>query len=142
MIYAGCVADVAANVRRNLADEVGSSGFGGTFNWILSSIFNWKVPKVAHPQPLDVALNNYANYARRQEHFSVQKNKWTRRKRKRVRGGGRNGQWRRHNSGQDPARFRHRTVEVTSSVHQPYYYEKPLSHIDVSQVYFLPSQRK
>ena len=77
------------NLRRNLSEEIYHSGWTRTLSWI----FNWKVPKVAHPSPVDVALNNYSHYAtkirsnhhhRRKSSQFHEQSKWSRRKRKPV----------------------------------------------------------
>ena len=79
------------NLRRNLSEEIYHSGWTRTLSWI----FNWKVPKVAHPSPVDVALNNYSHYATkiRSNHHHRRKSsqeqssntsKWSRRKRKKA----------------------------------------------------------
>ena len=80
------------NFRRNFVEEIDSNGWTSTLSWI----FNWKVPKVAHPSPMDVALNNYSQYASKgrvsnkshRKHSSQHQqniNKWSRRKRKHLR---------------------------------------------------------
>ena len=79
------------NLRRNLSEEIYHTGWTRTLSWI----FNWKVPQVAHPSPVDVALNNYSHYATkiRSNHHHRRKSsqeqssntsKWSRRKRKKA----------------------------------------------------------
>ena len=121
------VTDVARNVRRNLSAEVDQSGLLSTLSWI----FNWRVPQIKHPHPMDVALNNYANYAkskRRRQRLPKPSavNKWSRRKRKRIPVTNRNS-------------FQHRSSELSHS--SPYPFEQPLDYFDASQVYFEPSQK-
>lgn len=110
---------MARNVRRNLAEEVDHSGLLSTLSWI----FNWRVPKISHPKPLDVALNTYSNYKtrpylnrRRKNHYKNEK--WSRRKRK---------------NHVKSRRIQHR-------ISSPYKFEEPLRYYDASQVYFYPSQ--
>ncbi len=130
---------VARNVRRNLNDEMEHSGLLSTLSWI----FNWKVPKVSHPRPMDVALNNYAHYtsgahrkhfrkssvsARNRKPWQNQRNKsnsqqkWSRRKRK-------------HHQ----QLIQHRTSSSQNS--SPYKFEQPLQYYDASQVYYYPSHK-
>ena len=122
-----------------MSDEVHHSGLLSTLSWI----FNWRVPKVSHPQPWDVALNNYSAYAvsgkqqrRRQHQLQRTSQKWSRRKRK-------------HRNRQRTSGFQHRisSGEVSTSQafqnphkgHHPYEFEKPLHYYDASQVYFYPA---
>ena len=118
---------MARNVRRNLSAEVDQSGLLSTLSWI----FNWRVPQIKHPHPMDVALNNYASYAkskRRRQRLPKPSavNKWSRRKRKRIPVTNRNS-------------FQHRSSELSHS--SPYPFEQPLDYFDASQVYFEPSQK-
>ena len=126
---------LARNVRRNMSEEVHHSGLLSTLSWI----FNWRVPKVSHPKPWDVALNNYSAYAvsgkRRWRHHPKQvrtSQKWSRRKRKRNR------QRINRISG-----FQHRISPVIEQPHNqkshPYEFEKPLQYYDASQIYFYPA---
>ena len=113
------------------------SGLLSTLSWI----FNWKVPKVSHPRPMDVALNNYAHYtsgahrkhfrkssARNRKPWQNQRNKsnsqqkWSRRKRK-------------HHQ----QLIQHRTSSSQNS--SPYKFEQPLQYYDASQVYYYPSHK-
>ena len=114
-----------------MSDEVHHSGLLSTLSWI----FNWRVPKVSHPQPWDVALNNYSAYAvsgkqrRRQHQLQRTSQKWSRRKRK-------------HRNRQRTSGFQHRisSGEVNLQPHQsqaasqhwhrghPYEFEKPLHY--------------
>lgn len=113
---------MARNVRRNLAEEVErQSGFMSILSWI----FNWQVPKVSHPRPMDVAMNNYATYSRTQKRRRLKQPlhrhrfsqpKWSRRKRKH--------------------RGEQRKIQHRSS---PYQFEEPLKYYDASQVYYYPS---
>ena len=118
--------DVARNVRRNLSEEVDHSGLLSTLSWI----FNWRVPPVKHPHPMDVALNNYAHYAKSRRRQRLPKpsavNKWSPRKRKRIPVTHRNS-------------FQHRSSQLSNS--SPYKFEEPLDYFDASQVYFEPSQK-
>jgi len=149
---------VARNVRRNMSEEVHHSGLLSTLSWI----FNWRVPKVKHPQPWDVALNNYSAYAvsgkqnqrrrwrQNQNSQPATSQKWSRRKRKRNRN--RNNSQRTSVSDYS-SDFQHR---ISGYTHQksrennnrragPYEFEQPLSYYDASQVYFYPaaaSQKK
>ena len=124
-----------------MSEEVHHSGLLSTLSWI----FNWRVPKVSHPQPWDVALNNYSTYAvsskqqrRRQQQ---QSQKWSRRKRKRNRIRQRisvSGA----NSRLPVSGFQHRIASVENfgnSQRHPYQFEKPLQYFDASQVYFYPA---
>jgi hypothetical protein len=54
---------VARNVRRNLEDEIEHNGVISTLGWVWDSISHFRLPKVKHPKPLDVALNNYHTYS-------------------------------------------------------------------------------
>ena len=137
-----------------MVTEMDQSGILSTLSWI----FNWSVPKVKHPRPMDVAMNNYASYIRRghlnkksplrrdQTHNSSQK--WSRRKRKNKHSrkefiGGASDPYLSntgllsHPSQTNPQRFQHRI----SSSNSPYQFEKPLPYYDSSQVYFYPSHK-
>ena len=148
---------MARNVWRKMLEEVHHSGLLSTLSWI----FNWRVPKVKHPQPWDVALNNYSAYAvsgkqnqrrrwrQNQNSQPATSQKWSRRKRKRNRN--RNNSQRISVSDYS-SDFQHR---ISGYTHQksrennrragPYEFEQPLSYYDASQVYFYPaaaSQKK
>ena len=141
-----------------MSEEVHHSGLLSTLSWI----FNWRVPKVKHPQPWDVALNNYSAYAvsgkqnqrrrwrQNQNSQPATSQKWSRRKRKRNRN--RNSNSQRISVSDYSSDFQHR---ISGYTHQksrennrragPYEFEQPLSYYDASQVYFYPaaaSQKK
>ena len=137
-----------------MSEEVHHSGLLSTLKWI----FNWRVPKVKHPQPWDVALNNYSAYAvsgkqnqrrrwrqNQNSQPSATSQKWSRRKRKRNRN--RNSSQRISVSSDYSSNFQHR---ISGYTHQqksrennraqgPYEFEQPLSYYDASQVYFYPA---
>ena len=138
------------NLRRNFVDELDKNGWTRTLSWI----FNWKVPKVAHPSPMDVALNNYSHYAtkmrsnHRRKFNQHQNSKWSRRKRKpatktqkRQRQQLTSQQLSQHSSQLSFQQRSSSSVVKSQQSSQPYSYEQPLSYYDASQVYFYPSQK-
>ena len=133
---------IARNVERNIREEINHSGWTRTLSWI----FNWKVPRVKHPQPWDVALNNFPRLAQtrppkpaKSAKRRKQQSRWTYRKRKqpvnRKQPDFRPKWWT-----EEPhvSRRRFDDGEAQQDRHQPYYYEQPLSY---EGIYYQPASQ-
>jgi len=66
-----------------LEDEFQHNGILGTLGWVWDSITHWKAPKVKHPKPLDVALNNYHTYSGQKDFTGRPERRQNRRQNKR-----------------------------------------------------------